>query len=361
MLLRQFSELRLISSNICVTQKCFVHHHKERHDLERFIGLKRSNTAKANRNTHMNEKLFRRARAQKTLLLDLPEDSEIRLREKMSPTEIRYSFLKKGVNPYKDVSPRTWNEHQATFQSFYGVMDSYVKPKYVIQTDPNPPAIKEPLYKKITERGSKAWFDFKATRRIRKKVGLESFSKKLLPPVLDGIYINAHKALVNRDKNQLHSLITEHAFAKMWPDVEKGSVFWELVRFTEPTQVISVRCGDNPHKSGNDIAQVIARIHSVQKLAIYDRFGKLILGSETEEKDSLEFVVFENHVSSEDGEWRLHDKVYPSGIGPKQGPIDQRIIESLPVDEEQRPTASVPLKLRAWDKTKEGLKEKPEE
>lgn len=50
----------------------------------------------------------------------------------------------------------------------------------------------------------------------------------------------------------------------MWPDVENGSVKWELVRFLEPTQIVSVRAADNPNKSGNDIAQVIARIHSLQ-------------------------------------------------------------------------------------------------
>uniref|UniRef100_A0A914P964 Uncharacterized protein n=1 Tax=Panagrolaimus davidi TaxID=227884 RepID=A0A914P964_9BILA len=125
----------------------------------------------------------------------------------------------------------------------------------------------------------------------------------------------------------------------MWPDVENGTVVWELVRFNEPTKIVSVRAADNPSRSGNDIAQVIARINSTQKLAIYDRFGKILLGSETEEKDTLEFVVFECHVSSLDGEWRLHDKVYPSGIGPKEGPLDKKIIENLPDDQEQRPAA----------------------
>jgi hypothetical protein len=37
-----------------------VHHHLERDDFERFIGMKRSNPQKANRNTHINEKKWRR-------------------------------------------------------------------------------------------------------------------------------------------------------------------------------------------------------------------------------------------------------------------------------------------------------------
>ncbi|TKR77982.1 hypothetical protein L596_018863 [Steinernema carpocapsae] len=37
--------------------ECGVHHHKERGDLQRFIGMKRSNPQRANRNTHMNERI----------------------------------------------------------------------------------------------------------------------------------------------------------------------------------------------------------------------------------------------------------------------------------------------------------------
>lgn len=50
----------------------------------------------------------------------------------------------------------------------------------------------------------------------------------------------------------------------MWPDVTKHSISWELIRFNEPSEVISVRCTDNPSGSGNDIAQVTVRMHSNQ-------------------------------------------------------------------------------------------------
>uniref|UniRef100_A0AC34F1T9 Tim44-like domain-containing protein n=1 Tax=Panagrolaimus sp. ES5 TaxID=591445 RepID=A0AC34F1T9_9BILA len=359
MLLRQLP--RLLATTGSFTQTCSVHHHKERHDLERFIGMKRSKPSKANRNTNSNEHIFRRARAKKTMIVDLPEDSEMREREKMEPNELRYKFLEKGINPYKDVNPRSWTEHQATYQSFYGVIDPFVKPSHVISNDPNPPATNKSLKEKTKEKFADIYHDFRSVRRIRKKVGLESFSKKSMPPVLEKIYIDAHQALVNRNKNELHNLITEHAFAKMWPDVENGSVRWELIKFNEPTKVVSVRCADNPSRSGNDIAQVIARIHSTQKLAVYDRFGKIVLGSETDEKDTLEFVVFECHVSSLDGEWRLHDKVYPSGIAPKEGPLDKKIIENLPDDEYLRPTASKPLKLKISERIKDELKKEEEE
>lgn len=50
----------------------------------------------------------------------------------------------------------------------------------------------------------------------------------------------------------------------MWPDVEKNNISWELIRFNEPSEVVSVRCADNPSKSGNDIAQLTVRMHSTQ-------------------------------------------------------------------------------------------------
>lgn len=50
----------------------------------------------------------------------------------------------------------------------------------------------------------------------------------------------------------------------MWKDVENGSIIWKLVDWVEPSRVVSVRCGDQPYQSGNDIAQVMVRMHSKQ-------------------------------------------------------------------------------------------------
>lgn len=57
-------------------------------------------------------------RGAKTVLIDLPDDAEQREQEKMSPDEVRKSMLKKGINPYKEVTPRRWEEHHITYQSF---------------------------------------------------------------------------------------------------------------------------------------------------------------------------------------------------------------------------------------------------
>lgn len=48
-----------------------------------------------------------------------------------------------------------------------------------------------------------------------------------------------------------------------------------------------------------------------QVLAVYDRFGRLIHGSEILAKDVLEYVVYEKHLSYRYGVWRIHGKIIP--------------------------------------------------
>ncbi|KAI1695071.1 tim44-like domain-containing protein [Ditylenchus destructor] len=293
-----------------------VHHHKEWEiDKRLYLGLIRSNPAKANRNTHINERRFRKVRAQKTLVIDLPDDNEQRKIDKMDPEEVRLYYLKKGINPYKDVAPREWNEHQITYQSFYRTIDPFVN--YEDSAD-------KLVSKDTFERGKdtvkhKFYNWWRGTKRIKAKEGYEDFDVKTFPQIAESVYRSAFETLVKRDKTRLHEFVTEYAFPKLWPDVETGTVVWELQHFKEPSKVVSVRCYDMPPSSGNDIAQVTVRMHSVQKFALYDRFGRLLLGSEDEPKDCLEYVVFENHIVSTHGKWRFHDKVYPHWAKPKEG------------------------------------------
>ena len=53
-------------------------------------------------------------------------------------------------------------------------------------------------------------------------------------------------------------------------------------------------------------------------MAVYDRFGRLLLGSPTLEKTVLEFVVFERHLTNPYGSWRLHDKIVPEWAPPPE-------------------------------------------
>ena len=57
-------------------------------------------------------------RGRKILQIELEDDVEIRAQKKMTPDQIREELLRKGSNPYREINPREWNEHQITFQSF---------------------------------------------------------------------------------------------------------------------------------------------------------------------------------------------------------------------------------------------------
>ncbi|CAP33598.1 Protein CBR-MRPL-45 [Caenorhabditis briggsae] len=336
----------------CTTQIAGVHHHKEAGDMKRFTGVTRSNKAKANRNTHVNEKLFRKMRGRKTLLVELPEDSARERESEMPPGEMRTELLKRGLNPYKEAQPRVWNEAQVTFQSIYGIADPYVPPETPASfTDVNN------KFDEVKQRLQHKFYNWRmGTNRIRKKQGFEKFDVKTFCAKAEDIYERAHKAMEARDKKEMYRCITEYAFAKMWPDVENGSVRFELVSIVEPSRVVAVRCFDNPPKSGNDIAQITVRMHTRQKLALYDRFGGLILGSEDEEKDVVEYVVFENHIAVVDGEWRLHGKIYPKWIEPKQG---THITHQLTQKEAGVQVAKAnALPLRTTEKLEEAKKEK---
>jgi hypothetical protein len=103
-----------------VTLACAsVHHHRERHNLERYIGMRRSNPQKANRNTHMNEAMFRDERGRKKLIIKLPDFDLRRRQDKWAPDEMRKWMMREGINPYEDVSPRMWQERKL-FQTTLG-------------------------------------------------------------------------------------------------------------------------------------------------------------------------------------------------------------------------------------------------
>uniref|UniRef100_A0A0K0F7Q5 Large ribosomal subunit protein mL45 n=1 Tax=Strongyloides venezuelensis TaxID=75913 RepID=A0A0K0F7Q5_STRVS len=300
---------------LSITQFSGVHHHKERGDLELFLGIKRSNKAKANRNTHKNERIFRRLRGQKTIILDLNDDVEKLWQSNLPPAEIRRQMLRKGINPYKDVFQREWEDHQITFQSAYSVIDPYIVPKF-----PGP-FLDVFKFGKSSKDRLTPYSDlasylyrnmFYGTKYIRKYEDFKNFdTKEWASKEALEIYEKAYKSFMTRDKKEICKYVTEHAFQKLWPDVEKGGIYFEFLGKTTPPKVISVRCVDHPPKSGNSIAQIIVKLCTKQKIAVFDRFGNLILGSKDKVKEVEEYVVFENHVASKYGRWRLHDKIEP--------------------------------------------------
>ncbi|KPP78597.1 39S ribosomal protein L45, mitochondrial-like, partial [Scleropages formosus] len=128
------------------------------------------------------------------------------------------------------------------------------------------------------------------------------FSTKEFPDRALEIFIEAQTALAQFNKERLHKLVTERCY----PFLES----------LEPPRVVHARCPDMVSK-GNLYGQVTLRMHYKQTVAIYDRFGRLMLGDENEPRDALEYVVFERHLKNPYGTWRLHGKIIPSWAPPK--------------------------------------------
>lgn len=162
------------------------------------------------------------------------------------------------------------------------------------------------------------------------------------------IYIAAHEALAAKNEPRLQELVTERAYPEMLYNTELKTMHWQFLKSLEPPRVVQVRCTDLVTKE-NIFAQVTVRFHTQQKLAIYDRFGRLMHGSEILAKDVIEYVIFENNVSNQYGVWRLHAKIVPDWVPPPQ-PSEKtyRVVEEEPTDsgEEQKNDESAVEKVQ---------------
>lgn len=162
-----------------------------------------------------------------------------------------------------------------------------------------------------------------AVRKIR------SFDEDFEPPEFaeqaQEIYIKAHEAIARRNKYELREFVTERAYPELMHNVRDKTIRWKFIKSLEQPYVLHARCTDVISKE-NIYGQVTVRFHTQQSLAIYDRFGRLMHGSEILAKDVLEYVVFEKHLSNEYGKWRLHDKIIPDWT-PEREPSRRTFIE----------------------------------
>lgn len=132
-------------------------------------------------------------------------------------------------------------------------------------------------------------------------------------------------------------------------DLRNCTVRWQFLKSLEAPRVVHVRCTDIVNKENifsqvcKYIAlcpqwislifktpfQVTVRFHTQQTLAVYDRFGRLIYGSEVQAKDVLEYVVFEKHLANLYGLWRIHEKIIPDWM-PQREPGMKTYVQPVP-------------------------------
>ncbi|XP_037036456.1 probable 39S ribosomal protein L45, mitochondrial [Bradysia coprophila] len=271
-------------------------------------------------NKHWNPK-FKKLRALKVIKVKLPDYRE--KSEDLTKDQIKSRMKARGVLP-----PRPWMERPFFISSTGGTFEPYVPP----EGDGKRSAITTTGAKQKFELIEKKSKSMMAVRKIRNYE--EDFDVTKFAEQAQDIYIQSHEALTAKDKHRLHELVTEKAYPEMMHNVRDKTIHWKFLKSLEPPRVVHARCTDIVTKE-NIFGQVTVRFHTQQVLAIYDRFGRLMHGSEILAKDVLEYVVFEKHVANEYGVWRLHEKIIPDWMPPKEPAAITYRIDDEPVNEEE--------------------------
>jgi large subunit ribosomal protein L45 len=229
--------------------------------------------------------------------MEIPDLNEKTI-EELTPDERRSKMKKRGILP-----PRPYMERPFYISATGGIFEPYVPPEGDGKTSSITGVIKEKA--EFVEKKGKSW---NAIRKIRSYD--EDFDSKEFALQAQDIYLKAHEALANKDKHKLRELVTERVYPEMMHNVKNKTLRWKFIKSLEPPKVIHARCTEMISKE-NLFGQVTVRFHTQQTLAIYDRFGRIMHGSEIIAKDVLEYVVFEKHLANLYGVWKLHDKIIP--------------------------------------------------
>lgn len=254
---------------------------------------------------HWNPK-FKWLRTKKVMEVDLPDyHKKEKMFGEMNAEELRSAFKEMGIQP-----TRYWRERYFHVSCSPSIFEPYVPPegdgKVSIVNTAGAKQRLELLKKKTT-----SWRNVKKIREFE-----EYF--ELYPEFVDlaqDIYIKSYESLLTGDKDLINEYVTERALPEVLNNVKNKTIRWKFIKSIEPPQVAHVRVTEVISKE-NIFAQITVRFHTQQVLAIYDRFGRLIHGSEILAKDVLEYVVFEKHISNQHGTWRIHDKIIPDWMPP---------------------------------------------
>ncbi|KAL7674123.1 hypothetical protein ACOME3_000403 [Neoechinorhynchus agilis] len=237
--------------------------------------------------------------------VDLPDFQEIKNRESYSIQERREYMKKEGfpLNPEFNYLPMN-------LTSSGEIIEKFVCPKEDGLLAPLSGQKLKSFYDKFVSKGS--------TWRALRKIGdeIRDFDKEYFPLQSQNIYQNAHEALCQWNMEKIRELITEHCYGKLIPPLERKSVVWSLEEPLEPPRIVHARVGDM--LSGKIvIGQITVRMFTQQRLAIFDRFGRLLAGNPDELQDILEYIVFERMLSNRYSTWRMHDKIVPDWVKAK--------------------------------------------
>ncbi|XP_066151388.1 large ribosomal subunit protein mL45 [Euwallacea fornicatus] len=255
------------------------------------------------RTKHWDPK-FKQLRRLKVFKVDLPD-----YRKKMSEMteeQIRSEMKEQGILPH-----RPWQEHQFTISSTGAVFEPYIPPEGDGKVSPvSTQGAKQSL--EFLGKKGKTMLCIKKIRHYDEDFDGPTFCNEAL-----GIYIKMHELMVEQDKEKLIDYVTERAYPEIIHNIDCKTLRWKYLKELEMPRIVHAR-QTAVVTDDNIFVQVTVRFHTQQTLAIYDRFGRLIHGSEIIAKDVLEYVVFEKHLSNEYGVWRVHAKIVPHWQPPKE-------------------------------------------
>jgi len=270
---------------------------------------------------------WRKLRGAKVFEMDLPNFDEIRRDSNKTPEEMRTDRIRRGIPP-----PRLSDQVSLNVMSTSAVFEPYIPPEgdgkaSIISTEGTKQRFTE------LEKKGKSW------NQVRKIRGYEEdFDTSVFVHEAQEIYLKAHNLLNDAKNNEdaLHDLVTEKAFPEMVWKLEKKTFKWEFIESIEPPRVVHVRTTEMLNKE-NIVGQITVRFNTKQKMILYDRFGRLMYGSEEYARDILDYIVFEKQLSMEHGRWRIHAKIMPDWM-----PAQQDILRTLrkPIFEDTVETAS---------------------
>jgi len=271
-------------------------------------------------NRHWNPK-WKRMRAQKFIKMEIPDLNEKNI-EELTPDERRSKMKKRGILP-----PRPYMERPFYISATGGIFEPYVPPEGDGKKSSITGVLKEKA--EFVEKKGKSW---NAIRKIRSYD--EDFDSKEFAVHAQDIYLKAHEALANKEKHKLRELVTERVYPEMMHNSKDKTLRWRFIKSLEPPKVIHARCTEMISKE-NLFGQITVRFHTQQTLAVYDRFGRLMHGSEIIAKDVLEYVVFEKHLANLYGVWKLHDKIIPDWMKEREPRPITYVVEPEPEVKEE--------------------------
>uniref|UniRef100_A0A1B6CEE5 Large ribosomal subunit protein mL45 n=1 Tax=Clastoptera arizonana TaxID=38151 RepID=A0A1B6CEE5_9HEMI len=177
------------------------------------------------------------------------------------------------------------------------------------------------------EKKSKSMLAVRKIRKFEDEFEVDIFLKEAID-----IYEKAHEAITTKDEDNILKYSTERAYPEILHNIQNKTIKWKMIKEVERPRLVHARSTDVISKD-NVFSQLTVRFHTQQILAVYDRFGRLMHGSEILAKDVLEYVVFEKQLSYKYGSWRIHAKIIPDWMPPKDNMLKTfRLQLSPPVE-----------------------------